>query len=185
MSKEINKDKIKKYFAVGILTTALFTAAGLNIVDAKTDHTEELCVICRIESSSVLIDGQVGTVGIQHQLKEMEKDYLEKGQDVNIEYNSAYQNYYDEEEITRLSRANLESGGIYYSVPKGYKAVELDGVYYALPNGFTPKLIDGEYYGVRINRIYTSEPEPAIIVYGKDSETSEYDEEINIIKLGK
>ena len=90
MAKKINKNNMVRYIAMGALGVSLFGCAGLNVYDAKVDHTEEICLICKLESSMAYIDNQIGTVGAIHQMKEMKKDYQDKEMDVEVVYDSNY-----------------------------------------------------------------------------------------------
>ena len=186
MAKKINKNNMVRYIAMGALGVSLFGCAGLNVYDAKVDHTEEICLICKLESTMAYIDNQIGTVGAIHQMKEMKKDYQDKEMDVEVVYDSNYRDNIKSDLLTKLPKVEIGSSGINYTAPTGYKLVELDGDYYAIPPDCTPKLVDGEWYGVKKSITYTSnEKSKAIIAYEKNPETGLYDEEINAIKVGK
>lgn len=186
MAKRINKNNMTRYVAMGILGASLLAGAGINIYDAHFDHTEDLCIICKIEANAATIDGQIGTVGTIHQMREMKKDYRDKDMDVEVTFDSKYRDHETSDAITKLPKVFVGSSGINYTAPTGYKLIELDGNQYAIPPDCEPKLIDGEWYGVKKNITYTSDQiDKAIVTYAKNPETGLYDEEINVMKVGK
>ncbi len=184
MAKEINKNAIKRYVAMGILGASLLGAAGINIYDAKIDHTEELCLICKLENTMTVVDGQPLTVGTLHQMNEMRKEYSQKGMDVEVKYNPNYQETEVKETITKLAKVKIGRGGIKYSTTPGYKLVELDGQYYGLPRDYEPEFRNGEWVGVK-KEIVTLNNSKAIVTYEKNPETNQYDEEIDVMKFDR
>lgn len=87
----INKSKIIKYAGASILTATLIAGAGLTIYDNNVDHTNEICPICNVLSYQInLSTGQKVTIGIIHQMQEMQQEYQDANQNVTMAYVTEY-----------------------------------------------------------------------------------------------
>lgn len=81
MEKKINKNKVKKYIASGLLTTSLIVS-GVAISDACIDHVEHICPITKIINfvTGAKFNGDEVPVGYEmHQMPVMEKDLINEG----------------------------------------------------------------------------------------------------------
>lgn len=126
MEKKINKKKIVKYAAAGLLTAVLATGVGFEIYDSTIDHTQELCPLTNF-------------LGDEHQYRQMINDYKAKG----IKGFAAYQHKLVSEADGSLVDAipiaptiENSNGILSYSLPEGYYLTRnCDGELCGLPIG--------------------------------------------------
>ena len=97
--------KIKVYAGIALLTGTI----SLGIYDNNIDHSEHVCLITKTLNI-------VHNNGIDHQMKHMKKDLLDKGIDADIEYSPEYE---EVEEYTVPSVFSLNEK-IIYKAPDGY-----------------------------------------------------------------
>ncbi len=121
MKKEINKEKIKKYVGIGLLTATLAVGGGLEIYDIHIDHTKEVCPITKMYSIPMPLPNNSNiTFGMIHQLSAMENDYTKKGlEDVLVTYGERAKNV-EKVIIKPAIKETLEDGTEKYLAPSGY-----------------------------------------------------------------
>ena len=140
----VNKKNIKK-FVVGfaIFATAITASVSLpKIVEAyddSVDHTEEICLITRLQSENA---------GINHQIEAMEKDYLDKGiENPIITYGDFKENQINkityipispEKTTTPIGYKKIydENGNTKYVFTEAKQVVEDGETHYFLPSGY-------------------------------------------------
>jgi len=126
MKNKINKKKIIKYAAAGLLTTVITTGVGFEIYDFTIDHTQELCPL-----TNFLGDG--------HQYAAMKRDYYVQGIPAVVGYTHKLVSEVDGNVIdaTPIAPTIENSNGILsYSLPEGYYLTrDCDGELCGLPIG--------------------------------------------------
>ena len=111
----IETNQIVKYAGL-ILTGALAVSSiGLNVVEAKTDHTKEICPLTSFFTS--IDDPKMSNIGINHQISGIEDDYEKEGISANVYYNA-------ENNTFVTTKIENKSG---YSVPSGYVLENVNG----------------------------------------------------------
>lgn len=115
----IDKSKIKRYIASGLLGTTILTGCGIIIKETTTNHTEELCPITKI--LNVIDPKDSSPLGIVlHQIPAMQKDYKDNEMgNVAISYLN-YDEHYIETVYCKPIGKSIENGQIKYLVPEGY-----------------------------------------------------------------
>lgn len=154
--------KIKK-FAMGMTLVACFSSLGIGIYDAAVDHTKEVCVITEIMNT-------IGLDGYSHQIKKMENEYHQEGENALVSYDDLYTDY---NFINIIAPIKQEiDGKIIYSLPNNYVLVtindkkyiisyndimepekqEINGQdIYSVPDNYFLTTINDEVMGVKIN----------------------------------
>lgn len=163
----IDKRKIIKYAGSALILTSL-AVGGLAIYDSGIDHTEEICPICKIASIPVNANGL--TIGIQHQISEMEKEYDSKYLNAVISYEP---DYMDGPAIVSDITFQTSETDYVYACPPGYlleydengmpyavktiyvKPTQIvrDGeIVYMAPSGYALEMQNGSYVCVKKER---------------------------------
>ena len=124
----IDKSKIKRYVASGILGATILTGTGLAMNELKFDHTEELCPITKI--LNIINPKDSSPLGIvMHQIPAMQADYKEKGMgDVGISY-LYEEEIYIETKYAKPIGTKLTNGETEYISPDGYELYLENGKY--------------------------------------------------------
>ena len=135
----IKKNNIRKYTGMAIVSSALILSISINIHNNTTNHIEEECDLCKKLQFAVTIDNEIGTLGIIHQMHEIESYYKELGENVNVRYEANHIDYV--ENITPLIEIPMLDGSIKYNVDGEYEVIEMDGKKYAVI-----KVQEGEAY---------------------------------------
>lgn len=105
----MEKKKIAKYAAAGLLTASLVTGVGLHLYDSNVDHLNEYCPL-----NSIL--------GVEHQIHEINNNYGVYG------INAYYENETTSKEYINPTAIQKEDGSTIYTLPAGYTLVDGVGV---------------------------------------------------------
>lgn len=105
----MEKKKIVKYAAAGLLTTSLVIGVGLHLFDSNIDHLNEYCPL-----NSIL--------GVEHQIHKINYDYSVYG------INAYYENETTSIEYINPTTIQKEDGSTIYTLPAGYTLVNGVGV---------------------------------------------------------
>lgn len=159
----IKKNNIKKYAGITILSAALIAGTALNIHNNTTNHIDEECNLCKKLQFATSINGEIGTLGIIHQMHEINSYYKELDENVSVRYEANHVDYVDN--ITPLIEVPMLDGTIKYNVSGEFEIVEIDGKKYA------------------VTRVPEGEPYPAIITEHLNDNDEIMEEDI--MKLGK
>ncbi len=85
--KRFSGKKVLKGLGIGLLTTAVMAGATVAIQDSNVDHTNTFCSLAQLNN----IENPIyGTMGVEHQVEEMRKEYAAKGLDVIVQYEPCY-----------------------------------------------------------------------------------------------
>ncbi len=131
MVKKIKKEKIKKYVGGIILGSFVISGTALNIYDEKFDHTKDECLICKLWNTPIYIGEEVGTLGIDHQMREISYYYNSVGENVSVSYESLHQDY-ENIGITPLIQIEMFDKSFKDNARGNYELKKIDGKMYAV-----------------------------------------------------
>ena len=101
MKNSVDKKKIIKYTATGLLTTYIATSGIINLIETNIDHLHEYCPLNKI-------------LGIEHQIDEINEQYGLAG------LNAHYEDEINIQETVKPTTIQNEDGQIIYTIPDGY-----------------------------------------------------------------
>ena len=120
----MKKEDVIKLATAGVLATSLTTVAAIH--DASIDHTKEVCPLTKFLNlipnlSEYQLGEYIPTGVLLHQLKQMEKDYNQKGvSDVAISYGTITEQVNKTDTKAATTHTNYETKTTSYSCPVNY-----------------------------------------------------------------
>ncbi len=85
--KKFSGKRVLKGLGISLLTTAVMTGAMVAIQDSSVDHTNTFCPLAQLNN----IENPIyGTMGIEHQIETMRKEFAVNGMNVIVQYEPCY-----------------------------------------------------------------------------------------------